>query len=223
MKASRSVLAVLAGLVFSVPLFAEDFVGVITKMDPDKKELLLEGRLASRGRALTLVFDGDTQVMFGKQPGTPAELPIGKIVRVVYETRDSQQVARSIRVNGLRPNKPAAPSSDKGSTITGILRRVALTDSEVVVIGPGAKGNDTETTVAVPQTARIMKGGKAITLESLKEDDQVSIVAEQRDGRLTATAIQVGPAPSSDIVPKLRIAIKIADMLLQKMEKPPQP
>jgi hypothetical protein len=217
MSATRSALALLFGFVVTVPASAAEIVGVIARVDPAKNELLVEGRGRSRGEAVTLVCDGDTQVLFGKQTAVLADVPVGRRAHVTYETRDNRMMARVVRVNGPKP-KAAAPAPDKGA-ITGVLRRVALTDREVVVIGPGPMGKETETTVAVPETARIMKGGKAATLESLKEDDPVSIVAEKRDGRLTATVVQVGPPAKSDTIEKLRLAIKIADFLLERMQK----
>jgi hypothetical protein len=225
MKTTRPLLAVLAGLLFSLPASAAEVTGVVARTDPEKKELLLEGRRAARGQALTFALDGETQILFGRQPGAPMDLAVGQRVRVVYETRDDRQVARIIHVAGARPRAAAAPA-DTG-TIIGVLRRVALTDREVVIIGPGPKGPMTETTVAVPESARIMKEGKPVTLEALKEDDPVRVRAEMRDSRLTATAIEVGPgaaAESSDVVPRLRLALKLADYFLKQMEKPaPKP
>ena len=219
---TRLVLTLLAGLACALPLSAAEMLGVVTRIDLEKKELALDGRGAARGKTLTLVVAEDTRVLFGKQAGAPTDLAAGKLVRVEYETRDSQQVAVVIHALGVKPKTASTPAvpADKGA-IAGVLRRVALTDREVIVIGPGEKGKETETTVAVPESARITKGGKAVTLEALKEDDQVSIVAEKRDGRMTASAIQVGAVAveKSNVVPRLRLAIKFADYLLQKMEK----
>ncbi len=217
MSATRPALALLFGFAFALPASAGEFVGMIARTDPVKNELVVDGRGKSRGEALTFVVDGDTQILFGKQPAAVTDVPVGRRVHVIYETRDNRMMARVVRVNGPKP-KAATASTDKGA-ITGVLRRVALTDREVVVIGPGPMGKETETTVAVPETARIMKGGKAATLESLKEDDPVSIVAEKRDGRLTATVVQVGPPEKSDAIEKLRLGIKIADFLLERMQK----
>ena len=46
---------------------------------------------------------------------------------------------------------PAANVPANADAVTGVLRRVAYSDREVVVIGPGPKGTETETTVAVPE------------------------------------------------------------------------
>ncbi len=221
MKAPHFILALLTVLASALPLSAADVVGVITGVDLDKKEVSIEGRGRARGKMLTLVLDADTQVLFGKQAATASDLVNGRRVNVEYEDRDGKQVARVLHVHGPKPTASAVPT-DKGA-LTGILRRVALTDREIVVIGPGEKGKETETTVAVPETARIMKGGKAVSLEALKEDDPISVAAEKRDGRLTATTIQVGPggpAEKATVVPRIRIALKVIDAVLQQLEKP---
>jgi hypothetical protein len=91
------------------------------------------------------------------------------------------------------------------------------------VIGPGAKGPETETTIAVPETVRVLRDGKAIPFDELKEGEAVTVVVEKRDGRLTATLLQTGmavtAAKESNIVPKLRLVLRIADGILQQMEK----
>jgi hypothetical protein len=217
MNATRPAVALVFGLVFVVPSAAAEFVGVVARVDAAKNELVVDGRGKTRGEAMTFLCDADTQVLFGKQAGMLADVPTGRHVRINYEPRDNRMMARIVRVNGAKP-KAAAATGDQGA-ITGVLRRVALTDREVVVIGPGPMGRVTETTVAVPEAARIMKGGKAATLESLKEDDPVTIVAEKRDGRLTAMSVQVGPPAKSDSIEKLRLGLKIADFLLERMQK----
>jgi len=219
MSTMRPLFALLSGLLFSFPVSAAEVVGIVARVDLEKKELLLDGRGAARGEALMFVVDNDTQVLFGKRAASLADVPFGRRVHVLYEVRDSRRVARIVRVNGPKPTAPATPA-DKGA-ITGVLRRVALTDREVVVIGPGSMGKETETTVAVPEAARIAKDGKAATLEMLKENDMVRIVAEMRDGKLTAIEIQVGAATAkkSDLVPKIRLGLQIADLLLKQMEK----
>ena len=176
MKAPRFTCTLLIVLASALPLSAADVVGVITGVDLDKKEVLIEGRGRARGKTLTLVLDADTQILFGKRAATAADLASGRRVNVEYEDRDGKQVARVLHVHGPKPTVAVVPA-DKGA-LTGIVRRVALTDREIVVIGPGAKGKETETTVAVPEAARILKDGKAVALESLKEEDLVSVVAE---------------------------------------------
>ena len=52
--------------------------------------------------------------------------------------------------------------------MSGSLIRVALTDREIVVISPGAKGEeDKETTIQVPEKVQITEGKKALKLDDL--------------------------------------------------------
>ena len=120
----------------------------------------------------------------------------------------------------------AAPApANPADAVTGVLRRVAYSDRELVLIGPGPKGQETETTVAVPETARIVKNGKDATLDDLKEGEAASVQIEQKDGRASAVAIQVGPgaAPEKRMtrpIPRIRRLLKVADQILQGLEKP---
>jgi hypothetical protein len=209
---------------------AAEAQGVITRIDPEKKEIAIEGRGADRAEAFTFVFDGDTKVLFPRQAGTIADLRTGRQMAIVYETRDSQNVARFIHVRGLKPilgNRtptptPTVPMANEPGVTAGVLRRVGVTDREIVVIGPGASGKETETTFAVADNTTITRDGKPTTLDSLRENDAVRIRAEKRDDKLVATEIQVGAAaaakPKSEFIPKLRLGLKIADAILQQME-----
>jgi hypothetical protein len=128
-------------------------------------------------------------------------------------------VVTAIHVNG-RPPTPPAPAD--GGALTGTLRRVAITDREIVVVGPGAKGPETETTVTVPETAKVTRDGRAIEFAELKEGEVVAVTAEKKDGRWTAKAIQSGAAPpssESNVVPRVRLILRIVDGILQQMEQ----
>ena len=147
-----------------------------------------------------------------------------------YDVDDGRQIARTIHVLG-GPKPAAAPAPiaappATGDALTGVLRHVGYSDREVTVIGPGPKGAATETTVAVPESARIVKDGKEATLNDLKEGDTATVQVENKDGRPAAASILVGPGgaagqaakPKADVVPKLRLLLKIADQVLQGME-----
>ena len=59
-------------LVFGVvgPLVLADEVrGVVTKVDPEKKEVLLDVRARGTRGTMTFVVDKDSQVLFGKVDG----------------------------------------------------------------------------------------------------------------------------------------------------------
>jgi Cu/Ag efflux protein CusF len=235
MTALRFSLSLAAGLMLLAGASAEEARGLILKIDPDKKELRLEGRGPWRGDVLDLTVGPKTHIFIGGQPAELSDLAPGWRIRVVYERRDGKAVAQVIRSFGLlglvRPrSQPQAdlPMPRKaGDGVSGTLQRVALTDREIVVIGPGAKGPKTETTIAVPEGTPVTRDGKAIAFDALKEGETVTVKTEQRKGRLTALSIQAGqgaaaaPAmpPRRDIIPRLRLMLKLADELLRQMEQ----
>jgi Cu/Ag efflux protein CusF len=202
--------------------------GQIARIDLDKKELTLEGRGAARGEALTFLLTADTQVLFGRQAGALADLSAGRRVRIVSEVRDGKATAVVIHALGARLAAPSpTPSTGKtdANTVAGVLRRVARTDREIVVVGPGAQGAETETTIQVPETTKIVKGDKPAALEDLKEGDPASVQVERRDGKLSARSIQAGPgagkavaATKSEWVPRARLALQIVDQILKQLE-----
>ena len=231
MTTHHYVLALTAGLTLAAAAPAAEVRGVVSRVDMDKKELVLEGRgLGVRGAVLVFSLPDQTPVMFGDQAGTLSDLEVGRRVRVQYDVDDGRQVVRAIHVLG-GPKPAAAPSPvtalpTTGDALTGVLRHVGYSDREVTVIGPGPKGAATETTVAVPESARIVKDGKEATLDDLKEGDTATVQVEKKDGPPTAASIQVGAGgpgakaakPKADVIPKLRLLLKIADQLLQGME-----
>jgi hypothetical protein len=118
---------------------------------------------------------------------------------------------------------PAPTGPPNNDAVTGVLRRVAYSDRELVVVGPGPMGKEMETTVAVPEAARIVKDGKDATLDDLKEGETASVQIEQKDGRPSAVAIQVGPGAAPEkrmtrAIPRIRRLLKVADQILQGLE-----
>jgi Cu/Ag efflux protein CusF len=232
MTALRFSLSLTTALVFLTAASAEEARGRILKIDPDKKEMRLGGLAPWRGAVLDLKVETKTEIFVGGQPATLNDLTPGQRVRVIFEQRDGKAVARTVRSLGLMrllqplPARPAAPLKE-GEGVSGTLQRVALTDSEIVVIGPGAKGARTETTIAVPEGTTITRDGKKIAFEDLKEGETVTVKTESRKGQLTATSVQAGkvaavaaPAmPRRDFIPRLRQALKLADELLREMEE----
>lgn len=239
MIARRVVLSLAASLLLIPAASAEEARGRIVQIDPDKKLLRVEGVGPWRGMVLDLKIDPKTQILIGGQPATLDDLAAARRVRVTFEQRDGKPVARVVRSLGLMrlaqpaqqppqapQPRPAAPLKE-GEGIAGTLQRVALTDREIVVIGPGAKGARTETTVAVPEGAAIIRDGKKIALDDLKEGESVTVRTEMRKGQLTALSIQSGqaaaaPAPPPQrrpVIPRLRQALKLADELLREMEE----
>jgi len=226
-----SALAPLVVLALGLTAWAEDIRGVISKVDAKRGDVVLEGR-GRHGRGLVINFDveKDTRILFGREPGDVSDLQPGDHVRLYYETRDGRRVAMLIKVHGARPKSaaaaaaPAAPSDP--NTVTGSLARVALTDREIVVISPGAKGGEEkETTIQVPEKVPITEGKKALKLDDLKEGQGVSVKTEKKDGKLAAVSIQVGGAAAPAAAPqsprqarieRLRQLLKLADQLLQQ-------
>lgn len=203
MTAFRFSLGTAMGLLLITAASADEARGRIIQINPDKKELRLEARRPQRGIQLDLKIDAKTQIFIGGQPAKLSDLSPGRRVRVAFEMRDGKptaQVIRSLGLNLLQP-QPAAPqptAPKEGEGVAGTLQRVASTDREIVVIGPGAKGAETETTIAVPEEAAITRAGKKITLDDLKEGETVTVKTESQKGKLTAASIQVGqaaPAP----------------------------
>jgi len=243
MTALRFGLSLTTGLLLITAAAADEARGVIVRIDPDKKELQLEGRGPRRGVVLDLQIDPKTRILIGGQPAALNDLAPGRRIRVVFEPRDGKAVAQVIRAFGLglvqpRPSSqpPSAtlpPPHKAGDGMSGTLQRVALTDREIVLIGPGPKGPRTETTIAVPEGTPITRDGKDIAFDALKEGEMATVKAEPRKDRLTAVSIQVGQAaavaapaartmpPRRDLIPRLRQALKLADELLREMEDRP--
>jgi hypothetical protein len=224
---TRFALALMLGLTCGTAAWADEVRGRIVGVDLDKHQVRIEGLARARGRTLTLLLDDKTQVSVGNQAATPADLAVGRRARVVYEDRDGKKVATSIRVLGLlrAANRPAPAAPADANTVTGTLLRVAPTEREVVVVGPGPKGPETETTVTVPEGVKILKGDKALTIEVLKEGEQVTVKVDRRGGRPVAVSVHVGPLPAGaaaerpNVIPRLRMALQIADQILQQMDR----
>ncbi|MBI1917494.1 MAG: hypothetical protein HYS12_22575 [Planctomycetes bacterium] len=239
----RSVLLALFSLLASVPAFAGDIRGVIVRVDLDRHEVQIEGRgLGKRGLGMTFGLGKDTRVLLGRDAGDLSDLTPGRRVRVVYDGPR----AISVEVSGLRraggsdvqPRGPVPAPGPKedANTVAGMLQRVSYAEREVVVIGPGPKGPETETIVSVPKDVRVVKDGKPIAFEDLKDNQPAMIQTEKRDGKLLAKSIQVGqgvaamvplaPEPRTRLA-RLRRLLQIADRILEMaegtQEEPPRP
>ena len=232
MIAQRISLGLATGLLFVTAAVAEEARGRIIQIDPDKKEIRLETRRPVRG-VLDVKIDAKTEILIGGQPATLKDLAPNRRIRIVFEQRDGKAVAQVIRAFGLnlaQPQpavRPVAPPKD-GEGMAGTLQRISSADSEIVVIGAGPKGANTETTIAVVEKTAILRDGKKIALDDLKEGETVTVKTELRKSKLTAVSIQTGQAapavqpagpPRRDLIPRLRQAMKIADELLREMEE----
>lgn len=219
MVAIRFVLGLAASLIILLPATAAELRGRITRVDLAKKEMVVEGVGRFRGETLTLTLDPKTQVLFGPRPAALENLVSGRRALIRYEDRDGHAVARVVRVRGPLPAPALRPLRAGGNAVAGKLLRVARTDREVVVGVTGPRG-ETETTVAVPEKARITRNGKTLTLDDLKEGEQVTVRTEKRGGQLTAVSIQVGVAAAmtspTERIQRVRRVLKVIDTLLEQ-------
>jgi hypothetical protein len=233
-----SVMTFLATLLICAPSFSDEIRGVIDRVDPAKQELSIAVRgRGPRGRILSFKLAKDTQIHAGRQSAEVSDLHPGDRARVYFETRDGERVAVDVSVRGLifRPAGPIDKSEElptptplpaDPNTVSGVLQRVALTDREIVIIGPGAKGEpELETTLTVNEDARITKDGKPIKLEALKEGERVVAHFQKRDDRMAADSIIVGgkapqatsAAGPNDRIERLRQVLRLADYFLQQL------
>jgi hypothetical protein len=200
---------------------AAEIRGIVTRIDPAKNELVIEGRgKGVRGLPIAFALGSATEVLVDRKPGKVADLHPGGRVRVLYDMRDGKRVALAITAHGgMKPDPSVAMPADE-NTVVGKLIRVALTDREIVILSPGQR-EEVETTLAVPESAQIKKDQKAIKLEDLKEGERVEVQTDKRDGKRIATSIQVGGvAPTRDRrIERLRQLLKLADELLEKAER----
>ena len=201
MSAKGLVLSVVTPLLLTAAASAAEVRGVLAKVDADRSEIIVEGRgRGARGIAFTFTVDKDTRILFGDQPGKLTDLTPGKRIQVTFEPHGDRATALLIQAHGTPPSAaaPAAPAAPApaapADAITGTLQRLALTEREIVLIGPGPKGPDTETTITVPEDVKVVRGDKAVHFDDLKEGEQVAVTTEKRNGKLSATAIYAGGA-----------------------------
>jgi len=230
----RSVILALLFVLGALPAAADEVRGIIVRVDLDRCEVQIEGRgIGKRGLGMTFNIGKDTQILFGREMGEPSDLVPGKRVRVVLDGPRAVTVQvsglRRTRSNDVKPPGPVpAPGpKDDANSVTGMLRRVSYAEREVVVIGPGSQGPETETIVSVPKDARVLKDGKPIAFDDLKDGQPATIQTEKRDGKLLAKSIQVGagvaavapamPEPRTRLA-RLRRLLQIADRILEMAE-----
>jgi hypothetical protein len=233
MRYRSVILALLVVVLGALPAAADEVRGIIVRVDLDRHEVQIEGRgIGKRGLAMTFNIGKDTQIYFGREMGEPSDLVPGKRVRVVVDGPR----AVSVQVFGLRRPRgevrpgggdPTPAPKPDANTVTGMLRRVSYAEREVVVIGPGAQGPETETIVSVPKDVRVVQDGKPIAFDDLKDGQLASIQTEKRDGKLLAKSIQVGtgvaavapamPEPGTRLA-RLRRLLQIADRILEMAE-----
>jgi hypothetical protein len=229
MTAKPCTFSLLAVLWIGFVAQAAEVRGVITSADGKKMELTIDARgRGVRGLSLTFVLDKNTDILAGRKPARVEDLTKGKHVRIVYEMQDGRRVAVRVLVQGGggAPAVAVVPPAGNGDTVAGILRRVAYTDREIVVIQAGKGGTEVEVTLRVPEGVKITRNQKPITFEELGESEQVTVQIETKDGKRVAQSIQVGvgaaaaPAAASDRkekIERVRQILKMIDYALQRL------
>jgi Cu/Ag efflux protein CusF len=211
-------------LALGLPVRADEVRGVVSKVDPDKKELVIEGRgRAVRGQTVTFTLSPQTKIQRGGQTAKVTDLTEGKRVQVVYETRDGKRVATQVTVNPLLGNLFAnaaelPPASNDPNRVTGVLRRIDLTEREIVVVGTGEK----EETFRIPETVAVTRDQKAVKFDDLKEGDAVVVQVEMRDGKRAVTSVAAGTVaaqPGERPIQRLRAVLKRIDELLEQLDQ----
>jgi hypothetical protein len=228
-------LAAILCLVVGVEAHAAEFRGVIRRVDPARKEVTVEGRgKPYRGSTVVFAMDQGTRILVAGQPAAIADLVIGKHVRVTFDQNQGPPIARTIKVIGLPPldvPSPAlapAPTTDDPNAVAGTLRRIARTEPEIVVVSAGKSGGaEKETTISVPEAARILRDQKPIRYADLHEGEGVLVRTEKKDGQLLAKSIEAGtPAAGAAAAPggdrkieRLRSLLKMIDGFLQMADQ----
>jgi hypothetical protein len=194
---------------------ADEYRGVLIKVDGEKKEIVVDVRNGGRrGTSVTVTVDKDTAVLFGSTPGNLSDLAVGKRVRVSVETRDGKNIATVIYPFGL---KPASVTRGEDKPGTGTLRAIAAADKKLTVASRGKDGKETETTYSIPDSAKITRSDKTIKLDELKTGERVTIDTEKKGDQTIVAAVQVLPPDPSDIQ-KVRGILKEIDFALQLLE-----
>jgi len=237
MSARPFLVAVTSVLLLAPLAQAEQMRGVVSEVNGARKQLVIEGRgIGKRGKIFTFTMATDAAVLLGNDRGKLEDLASGQSVVIQFDTKDGQRIA--IKVQG--PATPAAkrPAAQAAENVlTGVLRRVALTEREIVVAVVGADGKEVYTSLPVAANAKIVRDDKEIKFDDLKEEERAAVRMEVRDGKKVAVDIRVGKAAvavavaadpnAPSTVTKLRMALRIADQLLEmverQQEKPKEP
>jgi hypothetical protein len=227
---------------------ADEARGTISRIDPDRGQIvvLVSGRGVHR-LPMTFYLDENSQITAGKEAANITDLRTGQRARIYYEIHDGRRVALGITVRGRLGDidlggalggilggaasaksgePPLAPEPQDANAIRGVLQRVAITDREIVTVGPNSKGEgEVETTISVPQSASVTRDGQPIKFEDLKEGQSVTVHADSRNGKIVAKDVQLGSAPprpaataKSDRIEKIRRFLKLVDALLEQQQ-----
>lgn len=238
-----SFLAAMVCLLTSSTFASADQVrGVVTKVDPQTGQIVIEARgIGVRGTVLTFTLGKDAPVTFiGNKPAGLKDIPVGKNVQITYETQDGKRIAMGVRITALKPGElgaglggnllpsvGAAPKMD-AAALSGKLRRVAYTEREIV-LAMGSGDNETYVSLPVADDAKITRDDKAIKFDDLKEDEVAVVTTAMKDNRKVAVAVHTGKVSAAPVaaaagdetstVTRIRQILKIADVILELAEK----
>jgi hypothetical protein len=218
MHPTKILLSVLVSGLLTSAISAAEINGVIAKFDPEKKELLVEGRGKARGLTFRFALTDDTRVLFGSKPGAVADLLADKRIRVAFDEQDGKQLAVAIHCLYAQPKTKTEQKTGDG--LTGSVKLINRTEREVVIAGSG----NAETTLLLPENAKIDRAGKEITLDEVKEGEGAQAEAEQKDGKWVARALHLGgtsaPAPAKDDKAARREKVmKILETVFQELQR----
>ncbi len=228
MFTKNTLLTLLAGLALAASVPAAEIRGVITKVDSENKELLIEGLgKGAKGMTFTFVLTDNTRVLFGANGGSLADLVVGRRTRVIFDDRDGKQTALVIRPLYLQPKAkdavPMAPANGSG----GMLRLINSNDREIVVVGANPKGGESETTLHIPKDLKVQRGEKATGFDELKEGELLSFEADKKDGKFMAKSLRAGPPdPNANSAPAMlpddkkgEKAMKVLEIVFQILDQ----
>jgi Cu/Ag efflux protein CusF len=216
-RASLFAGALLAVVLPALPGRAAEVRGVISKVNADKHELLLEGKSRGfRGTTVRFAVDADTKVRFGDEDGKLGDLDVGRRVVVTFDEQDGKKTALVIRAFGAKPEgKTVGAVAGDG----GVVRLVSLTEREIVVTSGPESGGEKETVYSIPKDAKIVRNDKAITLDEIKEGEKVTVEADRRDGKEVARTVYVGAAPVAKKADRKAELMKWAQRFMQMTEQ----
>jgi hypothetical protein len=229
MKRASSTVSLVFVLLVATSSRAAEYRGIIRQVDPANKQITVEGRgKPYRKSTVTFAVEKETRILLAGQPATTADLVVGKHVKIDFDTKEGQPVARTIKIIGLPPldltlsaPSPSAPSTNDPNSVSGTLRRIARTEPEIVVVNA-----QRETTIAVPESAKILRDQKPIRFADLHEGENVLVRTEKKDGQVLAKSIEAGavgtgqPSPDRDHrIERLRQLLRMIDGLLQMADQ----
>src|SRR5262249_51170492 len=150
-----------------------------------------------------------------------------------------QRVLLTVRVRGLRPIAPppveAKPKQEAArkedpNAVAGVLRHINYTEREIIVVSGTQQKQEKQHSFQVPGKTKISKDGKPFKFDDLKEGQSVVVYSETRDGKRTATAVEVGatavkPAadqPKAARLERIRRILQMVDSFLEMAQQEKQ-